>query len=158
MSLKFRNLEVSPDDPVECWGFEGLLAAVDRGSLPQWRKIVRALRTDPRGKVAADLREVIATAEDVAVANILERILDEEQRADDERDKEAAAEAMRTALSDSTLTRAQFAERLGTSQSRLSTYLNGKVTPSAALLIRAQRIASSGSSPVRTAGAVELPG
>jgi transcriptional regulator with XRE-family HTH domain len=34
------------------------------------------------------------------------------------------------------LTRAEFASRIGTSASRLSTYVTGKVTPSAALLVR----------------------
>ena len=37
-------------------------------------------------------------------------------------------------LAASGLTRAEFASAIGTSTSRLSTYLNGKVTPSAGLL------------------------
>ena len=28
-ALKFRNIDASPDDPVETWPFEGILAAVD---------------------------------------------------------------------------------------------------------------------------------
>lgn len=39
------------------------------------------------------------------------------------------------------LSRAQFASQIGTSASRLSTYVNGKVTPSAALLVRMRRVA-----------------
>ncbi|GAB3526157.1 helix-turn-helix domain-containing protein [Arthrobacter monumenti] len=141
MSLKFRNLNVSPQDPVENWGFEGLLAAVDRGAVPEWRRITHAVRINPRGKVAGELREVIAVAEDISIAAVLARILDEAVKDEDELDKKAAAGAMRAAFQESGMTRAQFAERLGTSASRLSTYLNGKVTPSAALLLRAQRIA-----------------
>ncbi|MDR0958793.1 MAG: helix-turn-helix transcriptional regulator [Propionibacteriaceae bacterium] len=38
----------------------------------------------------------------------------------------------------------QFARVLGTSASRLSTYVNGKVSPSAALLVRAEAIAAEG--------------
>lgn len=37
------------------------------------------------------------------------------------------------------LSRAEFASRIGTSASRLSTYATGKVTPSAALLVRMRR-------------------
>lgn len=37
------------------------------------------------------------------------------------------------------MTNVRFAEHIGTSASRLSTYLSGKVTPSAALLLRIER-------------------
>ncbi|MDE0196497.1 MAG: helix-turn-helix transcriptional regulator, partial [bacterium] len=40
-------------------------------------------------------------------------------------------------------TKAEFAAAIGTSASRLSTYLNGTVTPSAALLVRIERTADS---------------
>lgn len=32
MALFFRNLDVTPDDPVEQWGVEGVLAAIDLSS------------------------------------------------------------------------------------------------------------------------------
>ena len=52
------------------------------------------------------------------------------------------AARVRAAVDRSGLTNAQFAELVGTSASRLSTYLSGKVTPSAALLLRMERAAS----------------
>ncbi|MGI8949078.1 MAG: helix-turn-helix domain-containing protein [Ornithinimicrobium sp.] len=39
------------------------------------------------------------------------------------------------------LTTAEFASRIGTSRTRLSTYRSGQVTPSAALLVRMERMA-----------------
>jgi len=39
------------------------------------------------------------------------------------------------------LDRSAFAKRIGTSASRLSTYASGKVTPSAAMLLRMQHLA-----------------
>ncbi|MDN5748643.1 MAG: helix-turn-helix domain-containing protein [Pseudonocardia sp.] len=39
-------------------------------------------------------------------------------------------------------TRADFARSVGTSASRLSTYVNGSVTPSAAMLVRMRRVAA----------------
>lgn len=39
-------------------------------------------------------------------------------------------------IRESGLSRAEFASRIGTSSSRLSTYATGRVTPSAALLVR----------------------
>lgn len=44
---KFRNITASVDDPVETWPFEGILAAVERGTLPDWRRLAAAIRADP---------------------------------------------------------------------------------------------------------------
>ena len=46
-ALKFRNITASPDDPVDTWPFEGILAAVERGTLPDWRRLAAAIRADP---------------------------------------------------------------------------------------------------------------
>jgi hypothetical protein len=51
-ALKFRNVDASPDDPVETWPFEGILAAVERGTLPDWDRLATAIRVDPWGPVA----------------------------------------------------------------------------------------------------------
>jgi transcriptional regulator with XRE-family HTH domain len=44
--------------------------------------------------------------------------------------------AIREAIQRSGLSQAEFASRIGTSPSRLSTYASGKVTPSATLMLR----------------------
>jgi transcriptional regulator with XRE-family HTH domain len=41
------------------------------------------------------------------------------------------------------MTAGRFADLVGTSASRLSTYMSGKVTPSAAMLVRIERMARS---------------
>lgn len=51
------------------------------------------------------------------------------------------ARRVREAVARSGLTKAAFARRIGTSPSRLSTYLAGTVTPSAALAVRMERMA-----------------
>jgi hypothetical protein len=73
--LKFRNLNVTPDDPVEEWGFVGMLAAIDRGSLRHLRRIIDAVTHDPDGTVARDLREVVEVAEDAGVVARMRRLL-----------------------------------------------------------------------------------
>ncbi|MGI6797762.1 hypothetical protein [Gordonia sihwensis] len=78
--LRFRNLDVSPDDPVEQWGVEGLLAAVDRGSLMHWRRISAAVEADPNGVVAEDLAEALDLAEDAGVVAGLRRMLEQAQQ------------------------------------------------------------------------------
>lgn len=61
--LKFRNIDTSPDDPVETWPFEGVLAAVERGSLPDWRRLATAIVADPWGGVAKQVEEAMDLAE-----------------------------------------------------------------------------------------------
>lgn len=73
-TLRFRNLNVTPADPVEAWGVEGILAAIDRGSLPDWRRIAAAVRASPLGLVTADLEQALEVAEDRGVAATLRRI------------------------------------------------------------------------------------
>ena len=58
-------------------------------------------------------------------------------------DRAEVVARIRTAVERAGVTKAEFAASVGTSASRLSTYLNGKVTPSAALLMRIERTANS---------------
>jgi transcriptional regulator with XRE-family HTH domain len=57
-------------------------------------------------------------------------------------ERAAVAAAIRDAVERSGLTQAEFASRIGTSSSRLSTYAAGKVTPSATLMLRISRVDS----------------
>lgn len=79
MAVTFRNIDVTPDDPVEEFG-----------------------------EIADTLVEVFETAEDSGVVGAL---------------------------------RCAFARRIGTSRTRLNTYLTGRTTPSAAVLVRSERVA-----------------
>lgn len=63
-------------------------------------------------------------------------------RAED-RALEEVSRRLATLVAESGFTAAEFAARLGTSPSRLSTYLSGKVMPSAALLVRAEGVRST---------------
>lgn len=102
------NADASPDDPIAEWPAEAIQTALERGSLRYWRRLAEAME-----RVIADARETAEADERRAVAAEISRLVDE-----------------------SGLTRAEFASRIGTSASRLSTYVDGKVTPSASLLLR----------------------
>ena len=56
-----------------------------------------------------------------------------------EREREQVAEEVRRLVSASGVTQRQFAQWVGTSPSRLSTYVSGSVTPSASLMLRMAR-------------------
>lgn len=139
--LKFRNLNASPEDPVETWPFEGVLAAVERGTLPDWRRLARAVRVDPWGPVAQQVLEAVQLSRPYGTTELLEGVVNRarEMAADSER-AEVASE-VRNLVSVSGLSQRDFAARLGTSRSRLSTYMSGKVVPSAALIVRMRRVA-----------------
>jgi len=139
-ALKFRNITSSPDDPVETWPFEGILAAVERGTLPDWRRLTKAIQADPWGPVAQQVLEAIQISRPYGTAELLEGVVGRARKlaADSER-AEVAAE-VRKLVSDSGLSQHDFADRIGTSRSRLSTYMSGKVVPSAALMVRMRRM------------------
>ena len=56
-------------------------------------------------------------------------------------EREEVASEVRDLVARSGLSKQDFAERIGTSRSRLSTYMSGKVVPSATLVIRMRRAA-----------------
>lgn len=141
--LVFRNVDASPDDPVESWPVEAMQTAVERGELSDWRRILRAVRRDPWGDVARTLQHILSYERPYGTAELLERALRRERDRADAADRAEAARRLALLLSESAMSQRDFAERLGTSQPRLSTYLAGTVTPSAALLVRAERVARS---------------
>ena len=60
----------------------------------------------------------------------------------DAAEKAEVADRVRSAITRSELTRAQFANAAGPSASRLSTYATGSAPPPASMLIRLERLSS----------------
>ena len=73
------------------------------------------------------------------VAPVMERAISRTRQTAEVSEREAVATEIDRLVRASGLSRAEFASRIGTSASRLSTYVTGKVTPSAALLVRMRR-------------------
>jgi DNA-binding transcriptional regulator YiaG len=142
-ALKFRNIAASPDDPVETWPFEGVLTAVERGTLPDWRRLATAIRADPWGPVAQQVLEAIRLARPYGTAELLAGVIAGARKRAADSEREMVAAEIRDLLSGSGLSAQDFAERIGTSRSRLSTYMSGKVVPSAALILRMRRVAGA---------------
>jgi len=140
-ALKFRNINSSPEDPVETWPFEGILAAVERGTLPDWRRLAEAIKADPWGPVAQQVMEAITLTRPYGTTELMQGVVSRTrlQAADSERGE--VASEIRELVDESGLSRQDFADRIGTSRSRLSTYISGKVVPSASLMVRIRRVA-----------------
>ena len=141
-ALKFRNIEASPEDPVETWPFEGILAAVERGTLPDWRRLAKAVNADPWGPVAQQVIEALSLSRPYGTAELLEGVVSRARQEAAASERHEVAAEIRDLVNDSGLSRQDFADRIGTSRSRLSTYISGQVVPSAALMVRIRRVAA----------------
>ncbi len=129
--LRFRNLNVSPSDPVDRWGVEGLLAAIERGTAPDWVRVLSAIRAAPVGDLREELDEALSLADGGGV-HVFQLAL---QRMD-ESSEGRALRRMQRSLRMAEMSITEFAQRVGTSRSRMSTYLAGKVMPAADLVER----------------------
>ena len=138
--LKFRNITASVDAPVETWPFEGILAAVERGTLPDWRRLAAAIRADPWGPVAQQVLEAVEMSRPYGASELLTSVIDDARRYAVDAERQQVAQEIRDLVSRSGLSQQDFALRLGTSRPRLSTYMSGRVTPSAALMVRMRRV------------------
>lgn len=142
MPLSFRNIDASPGDPVESWPFEGVLTALERGGLPEWRRLARAVRERPWGRVARYVEEAVAVARPYGISEVMTDLVADARRTAEQAERAQVAAEVRELVARSGWTQAQFAAEIGTSASRLSTYASGSVVPSAALMVRMRTVAA----------------
>jgi DNA-binding transcriptional regulator YiaG len=140
-TLAFRNVDVSPADPVSEWPLEAIQTALERGGLSDWRLLTAAIEVEPWGPVARRVEEVLGYSRPYGVDVAFERAIARSRKASEAAERRAVAAEIGNLVRESGLSRAEFASRVGTSASRLSTYVSGKVTPSAALLLRMRHVA-----------------
>jgi DNA-binding transcriptional regulator YiaG len=139
-TLAFRNVDVSPEDPVSAWPQEAIQTALERGSLSFWQRLGEAIRAQPWGPVARRVEEVLSYSRPYGLAEAFERLIAAARKAAETSERSTVAAEIDQLVTTSGLSRAEFASRIGTSTSRLSTYVNGKVVPSAAMLVRMRRV------------------
>lgn len=141
MPLRFRNVDADPSDDVRTWPFEALATAIDRSLVADWQPLFAEIRRSPWGTVARRVERHIGAREPDGVSRLFRLAIDRARQAADRADRDAVSDRVRDAVERSGSTSAEFARAAGTSASRLSTYLHGTVTPSAALLVRIERTA-----------------
>lgn len=140
MSLAFRNVDVEPCDPVERWPAEAVRIALERGGLAHWQRLAAAVDAQPWGPVARKVEEAIAAEPPFGTGPLMAEVLAAARAAAERSERAAVAEEIADLVNASGMPRAEFARGIGTSASRLSTYLSATVTPSAALLVRMRRL------------------
>lgn len=143
MSVTFRNVDASPSDDIRTWPYESLVTVIDRGLVSDWQPILTELRRSPWGKVARRVERYLSYRESDGVGTLFALAIERARANADRAERDEVAVRVRQAVARSKLSNKDFADRVGTSASRLSTYLNGKVTPSAAMLLRIERAAET---------------
>jgi len=144
MPVQFRNVDASFDDDVRTWPYEALATVVDRGLVPDWQPLLAEIRRSPWGAVARRVERHLSYREPDGVGTLFALAIERARSQVEQADREQVAARVRAAIERSGLTRSQFASLVGTSASRLSTYASGRVTPSAALLVRFERVGDTG--------------
>jgi DNA-binding transcriptional regulator YiaG len=141
VTLTFRNLTTDPASPVTEWPTEAVLTALERGSLADWQRLATEIRREPWGRTARQVEEVLSHTRPYGVAEAMEEVVARARIRAEQTEQAEVAREIREAVARSGLTSTEFASRIGTSRSRLSTYASGRVVPSAALMVRIRRVA-----------------
>lgn len=140
MTMAFRNLTVTPDDPVAEWPTEAVQAALERGGLGEWRRLAAEIQADPWGLTARQVEEVLGHSRPYGVSELLTGVIEGAREEREMAERQVVAAELRELVAKAGVTQAEFARRLGASASRFSSYVNASVVPSATLMVRARRL------------------
>lgn len=113
------------------------------GTARTWRAHLRPVMDTPWGPAGDRIVELARQAGGDVVAAALEECRTVYQERQEQREREAIAQEIRRLVALSGVSQRAFAAYIGTSPSRLSTYVNGRVVPSAALLLRIRHAAQA---------------
>lgn len=147
MTVAFRNVDLDPDSPVHTWPYEAIVTVIERGTIGDWLLLTRAIDANPWGVVARQVEDYLSYESPYGVGPLLTRAIARARRQAEEAERAVVADEVRRVVADSGLTTAEFASRIGTSRSRLSTYRSGRVVPSATMMHRMRHVSEDFSAP-----------
>lgn len=124
------------------WTPETIATAIDQGGLESWRSILTTIGDDPWSPVAQHLIKAILEATDKGARVALREALLSVRRRVEHDEQQEVAVRVSDYIASTGITQRAFAARIGTSPSRLSTYANGSVTPSAAMMLRIAKVSA----------------
>ena len=116
-----------------------LLGVIEDGSVLEWRHHLSMIVVSPWSPYARHLIDLSETIDRPQAAALIEQFTEVCRDRNKEHEREQVAEEVRRLVSASGITQRQFAKWVGTSPSRLSSYVSGSVTPSASLMLRMAR-------------------
>jgi DNA-binding XRE family transcriptional regulator len=128
------------DRPVEFWPTSAIRAALEKDDLTVWQRIATAIKRDPYGRTARQVEEVLEVVRPYGVSKALAEVLNRTRERLEASERAEVARQVRTLLSRSGLSQQEFASRIGVAGEEFGQYLEGKVSPSASLMIRICRL------------------
>jgi DNA-binding transcriptional regulator YiaG len=140
MTMRFRNLDFDPDEPMDRWPAEAIETLIDRGALSDWRRLADAIRDRPWGPAARTAETVVSWGEHYGVDALIANVIREARRDVTLRGRAEYAAQIRAWRVQAGMTLRQFATAAGTSASRLSDYENAKVAPTTDVLGRLRQV------------------
>ncbi|WP_211318721.1 helix-turn-helix domain-containing protein [Nocardioides silvaticus] len=112
----------------------------DHGGIQAWRGQVAIIASNPWAPYGSELKELALAADRPFPVYALEEAVRVYRSRFERRERELVAREIRRLVAISGLSQREFASMAGTSASRLSTYVNGLVTPSATMMVRIRRV------------------
>ncbi len=119
--------------------FRGLLEQHGAGT---WRQVLANVAANPWGPDVTRLLDLAEEAGMAAPAEAIAGCAELYRKRHEDADRQEVAMEIRRLVAISGCSQRLFARYVGTSAPRLSTYVNGAVTPSAAMMLRISRFAS----------------
>lgn len=114
--------------------------AWDHGGLRAWRAQIAIIASNPWAPYGNELRELALAADRTETVHAIDEAIKVYRSRFERRERELVAREIRRLVAMSGLSQREFAAMAGTSASRLSTYVNGLVTPSATMMVRIRRV------------------
>ena len=121
----------TPEDVISTW---------DHGGIRAWRGQVAIIASNPWAPYGNELMELALAAGRPAPVHAIDEAVKVYRSRFERRERELVAREIRQLVAMSGLSQREFAAMAGTSASRLSTYVNGLVTPSATMMVRIRRV------------------
>lgn len=118
------------DDAVRC---------ADNGGIRGWRAQVAIVAANPWAPYPVELHKLLVAGDRQTPADALESVTKYYREQSERHDRQLVAREIRRLVAVSGMTQRQFAGMCGASAPRLSTYVNGLVTPSASMMVRFTR-------------------
>jgi len=142
-SAPLRNVDLDPNTPVAGWPFEVVQTLIERGGLSDWRLLIKEIQRAPWGTTTQRVEEALSISRPYGTAELFEKAISNARHTAIAAEKAEVAREVGQLVEHSRLSKAEFASSIGTSASRLSTYVSGQVMPSAALMVRMRQVADS---------------
>jgi hypothetical protein len=125
---------------VEFWPTAAIRAALEGGDIATWKQIAVAVKRDPYGRTARQVEEVLDKSRPYGISKALAEVLERARAHLEANERAEVARHVQLLMERSGLGQREFASRIGVPVEDFAAYLDGKVSPSASLMIRMRRL------------------